>query len=220
MIKGRNGYYVEPRWPVALSILVVLAVLVLMTGRVRLFPFWFPYVIVAALLLPMAGVRLSNADARWRGVERTISLVFPAVVETVVIMTLVYLIFLVLNHTMALGGRQLLASSIGTWITNVLAFSIVYWQMDRGGPEARANNDGSRPDWLFPQAGVPELAPDGWRPMYADYLFLAFSTASAFSTTDVAPLTMRAKMLMMFESIVSLITLVIVAARAINILSG
>jgi uncharacterized membrane protein len=76
------------------------------------------------------------------------------------------------------------------------------------------------PDWVFPQEGLTERAPPGWRPSFVDYLFLSFSTASAFSTTDVIPMTSRAKLLMMFQSIVSLSTIAVVAARAINILGG
>jgi hypothetical protein len=100
-------------------------------------------------------------------------------------------------------------------------FALLYWQLDRGGPAGRASSAPPRPDWLFPQddAGPEHLAP-GWRPRFIDYLFLAFSTATAFSTTDALPLTGRAKLAMMSESAVSLVTLVVVAARAINVLGS
>jgi hypothetical protein len=211
---------VEARWPVALSILAVLLLLTMLPARVRLFPRWSPYVMGTALLLPMAGVWLSGASARWRRVERVTALVFSCLAEVTTFITLFYLIVQMLNRPAESSGRQLLMSSMGAWVTNVLAFSIVYWQMDRGGPEARANGAGHRPDWLFPQTGVPDEAPPGWWPTYIDYLFLSFSTATAFSTTEVAPLTSRAKMLMMTESAVSLSTLVVVASRAINILGS
>jgi uncharacterized membrane protein len=119
-----------------------------------------------------------------------------------------------------IGGLQLLTSSIAVWVTNVLMFSLLYWQIDRGGPESRANNADTKPDWLFPQVGAPDDVPPGWRPTFVDYLFLGYSTATAFSTTDVMPLTSRAKMLMMLESTISLATIVVVAARAINILGS
>ena len=76
----------------------------------------------------------------------------------------------------------------------------------------------ARPDWLFPQAGIPEDVPPDWRPLFFDYLFLGYNTATAFSPTDVLPLTHRAKLLMMLESTISLLTLVIVVSRAINVL--
>jgi hypothetical protein len=210
----------ESRWPVVLAILAVLLVLTLLPARTRLVPFWFPYAVGMALLLPVVGVWLSGAQARWLRVERTTTLVFSVLAEAMTLTTLLYLIFEMLNRPADFSGRQLLTSSIAAWITNVLAFSLVYWRIDRGGPEARANDAGMKPDWLFPQTGVPEEAPPDWRPAYVDYLFLSFSTATAFSPTDALPLTSRAKILMMLESAVSLLTLVTVAARAINTLGS
>ncbi len=160
------------------------------------------------------------AHRRGVRVERTTTLVFSVLAEAVTITTLLYLVLKMLNRPADFSGRQLLTSSIAAWITNVLAFSLRYWRIDRGGPEARANDAGMKPDWLFPQTGVPEEAPPDWRPTYVDYLFLSFSTATAFSPTDALPLTSRAKILMILESAVSLLTLVTVAARAINILGS
>lgn len=211
---------IEPRWPLVLATLAVLCVLTFLPARIRLFPSWFPYAVGMALLLPMAVVWLSGAQARWLRVERTTTLVFSVLAEAVTLTTVLYLVIKMLDRPEDFSGRQLLTSSIGAWITNVLAFSLVYWRIDRGGPEARANDAGRKPDWLFPQTGVPEEAPPDWRPTYVDYLFLAFSTAMAFSPTDALPLTSRAKLLMMLESAVSLLTLVTVAARAINILGS
>ncbi len=211
---------VEPRWPVVLAILGVLFVLTLLPARVRLLPSWTPYVLGIALLVPIAGVWLSGADARWLRIERATTLVFSLLAEAITFVTLLYLVVAMLNRPEDFSGRQLLTSSVGAWITNILVFALVDWQIDRGGPEARANDAGVKPDWLFPQTGVPELAPPGWRPTFIDYLFLAFSTATAFSPTDALPLTTRAKLLMMTESAVSLVTIVTVAARAINLLGG
>ncbi len=211
---------VEPRWPVVLAILGVLFVLTLLPARVRLLPAWTPYALGIALLVPIAGVWLSGADARWLRVERRTTLVFSLLAEAVTFTTLMYLVAAMLNRPEEFSGRQLLTSSVGAWITNVLVFALVDWQIDRGGPEARLSDAGAKPDWLFPQTGVPELVAPAWRPTFIDYVFLAFSTATAFSPTDVLPLTTRAKLLMMIESSVSLVTIVTVAARAINLLGG
>jgi hypothetical protein len=119
----------------------------------------------------------------------------------------------------AIDGLTLLGSSVGTWITNVLIFALLYWQIDLGGPEARINNAGRRPDWLFSQTGVPDVLPD-WRPTFIDYLFLAYTTATAFSPTDTLPLTARAKVLLMLESAIAMTTVIVVASRAINILGS
>jgi hypothetical protein len=193
---------------------------VLLPERVVLFPAWFPYVIGIALILPMAAVGLSAEKARWLRVERTIMLLFIVAMGVGTLANLASLIRAMVRRSGEVGGLQLLSSSIVVWVSNVLIFSLLYWRIDRGGPEARANNTGTRPDWLFPQAGAPEDAPPDWRPTFVDYLFLGFSTATAFSPTDALPLTSRAKMLMMLESTMSLGTIVVVASRAINILGS
>ncbi len=211
---------IEPRWPVVLAILAAILMVVLLPERVVLFPAWFPYVIGIALILPMAAVRLSAEKARWLRVERTIMLLFIVAMGVGTLANLASLIGAMVRRSGEVGGLQLLSSSIVVWVSNVLIFSLLYWRIDRGGPEARANNAGTRPDWLFPQAGAPEDAPPDWRPTFVDYLFLGFSTATAFSPTDALPLTSRAKMLMMLESTMSLGTIVVVASRAINILGS
>jgi hypothetical protein len=211
---------IEPRWPVVLAILAAILMVVLLPERVVLFPVWFPYVIGIALILPMAAVGLSAEKARWLRVERTIMLLFIVAMGVGTLANLASLIRAMVRRSGEVGGLQLLASSIVVWVSNVLIFSLLYWRIDRGGPEARANNAGARPDWLFPQVGAPEDAPPDWRPTFVDYLFLGFSTATAFSPTDALPMTSRAKMLMMLESTMSLGTIVVVASRAINILGS
>jgi hypothetical protein len=211
----------EPRWPVAIAILAVILLLALLPGRLRLFPIWAPYVVGVAVLAPIVAVGLTAARPRWLRVERAVTLLFFVVAAVVTLANLGNLIGAMIRRPSDISGLQLFASSIAVWFINVLIFSLLYWQMDRGGPEARVNNAGTKPDWLFPQEGAPaEDVPPGWRPAFVDYLFLGYSTATAFSTTDVMPLTSRAKMLMMLESTISLATIVVVAARAINILGS
>ena len=215
-----SGPQFEPRWPVALTIVAVIALLAVLPGRVRVFPAWFPYVMGIVVLVPMAAPRLTGAQPRWLHVERWTTALFFLFGWGGNIACLAYLIHAMVNRPADISGLQLLESSIAVWVINVLMFSLLYWQMDRGGPEARVNNAGTRPDWLFPQMGAAEDAPPDWRPTFVDYLFLGYSTATAFSTTDVMPLTSRAKLLMMLESTISLATIVVVAARAINILGS
>jgi hypothetical protein len=211
---------VEARWPVALATVVLLALLELLPSRVRMLPKWFPYLLVLALIVPMAAVTISAAKARWLRIERVVVYLFVASAGLLNLSALRFLLTEMLHRSKEITGLHLLSSSIALWATNVLVFSLMYWRMDRGGPENRANRMSARFDWLFPQEGAPEHVPPDWHPVFVDYLFLAFSTATAFSTTDVLPLTSRAKMLMMFESTVSLVTIVTVAARAINILGS
>ena len=211
----------EPRWPVALAIVAVLFLLAVLPDRVRLFPVWFTNVIGMAVLVSIAAVGLTAAKARWLRIERTGVLLFVVVKGAANLATLAYLVDVMVRRSSEVGGLQLLASSTAVWVTNVLVFSLLYWQVDRGGPEGRVAHTGTRPDWLFPQEGAPAGdVPSAWRPVFVDYLYLGYSTATAFSTTDAMPLTSRAKLLMMLESTISLATVVVVASRAINILGN
>jgi uncharacterized membrane protein len=97
-------------------------------------------------------------------------------------------------------------------------FALWYWELDRGGPAARATAPRPYPDFLFPQMQSPELAPDNWEPSFTDYLYVSFTNATAFSPTDVMPLSRWAKLTMMLHSMVSVVTVALVIARAVNIL--
>jgi hypothetical protein len=198
----------------------LLFLLEVLPGRVRLLPTWFPYALGLVVLVPVAGVWLSGANALWLKIEEIATLSFAVIAETVTFTSLLYLIGGMVKRPEDFNGIQLFMSSISAWASNVMAFSLLYWRIDRGGPEARLNNAASRPDWLFPQTGVPDEAPLNWSPTYVDYLFLSFNTATAFSPTDTLPLTSRAKLLTMFESSVALCILIVIAARAINLIGS
>ena len=116
------------------------------------------------------------------------------------------------------SGTQLLAEGLAVWSTNVRAFGLWFWAFDRGGPVIRLRPDPPPTDFQFPQMENPQLAEPGWRPHFVDYLYLAFTNALAFSPTDAMPLSHTAKLLMLVESAISALTIVLVAARAVNIL--
>jgi uncharacterized membrane protein len=123
-----------------------------------------------------------------------------------------------LLHTSNQNGHQLILSGIVLWCTNVLLFGLWYWEVDRGGPAARAGRERDFPDFLFPQMSDPRWAPKNWTPRLIDYLYVSLTNATAFSPTDTMPLTPTAKWLMSAQSIASLITVGLVVARAVNIL--
>jgi len=208
----------EPRWPPTLAILVVLLVMIELPPHVLVRPIWVSRLAGLAALVPMAAVALTTASTRWLRIERTIIMLIAVAYIANTIIELADMIGIITLHPPESRPLALLTSSVTIWVTNVLTFSLLYWQIDRGGPYARTIKSGIKPDWLFPQAGIPEDAPPDWRPFFLDYLSLGYNTATAFSPTDVLPLTRRAKMLMMTESTISLLTLVFVAARAVNIL--
>lgn len=208
----------EPRWPVVVTVAAVVLLLGLLPGPIRLMPLWATFVIGGVVLAPIVAVGLTAARARWLRVERMVTLAFFVFTAGGTLLNLANLIRTMAERSAEVTGLQLLSSSVAVWVTNVLTFSLWYWQMDRGGPELRVKRAGARADWLFPQEGAPAGdVPPAWRPAFVDYLYLSYSTATAFSTTEVAPLTARAKLLMMLESSISLATIMIVAARAINI---
>jgi hypothetical protein len=115
------------------------------------------------------------------------------------------------------SGAQLLLKGITVWGTNAVAFGLWYWAFDRGGPVRRVEPDPPPPDFQFPQMENPELAAPDWQPELVDYIYVAFTNAIAFSPTDAMPLSRRAKLLMLTESTISAVTVLLVAARAVNI---
>ena len=116
-------------------------------------------------------------------------------------------------------GRELILAGVEIWVTNVLLFTVWYWQLDRGGPLIRAMETCPGPDFLFPQMTDPGLGGLDWRARYIDYFYTSFTNATAFSPTDTMPLSAEAKMLMLVQSLASLITIGMVFARAVNILT-
>jgi uncharacterized membrane protein len=117
------------------------------------------------------------------------------------------------------NGTVLLATGAALWVTNVIAFSLWFWLLDRGGPAARALGTPHAAAFAFPENTSQELAPPNWRPQYPDYLYLAFTNSTALSPTDTMPMTRWAKMLMLVQSTISLVIAVMIVARAVNILN-
>jgi uncharacterized membrane protein len=127
---------------------------------------------------------------------------------------------LVTTSSENLGGGQLLFTAATIWTANVIVFGMCYWDIDAGGPFERARHGRAKPDFQFPQDENRELAPDDWRPRVWDYLYVSLTTGSAFSPTDAMPLTLKAKLLMGVESVFSLVLVVLVTARAVNVLGS
>ena len=177
--------------------------------------FLLPAVEVGLLVLLVA-VNPFRIDRTSR-VQRMLSLAVLAVVVLSNGWSEVLLVQRILGgHSSAAG--PLLAGGAAIWLTNVLAFGLAYWEFDRGGPAVRASGERPFPDFLFAQMQNPEMAPPDWEPAIADYLYLSFTNAAAFSPTDVLPLSRWAKLLMLTQSVVALAVVVLVVARAVNVL--
>lgn len=116
-----------------------------------------------------------------------------------------------------LQGIELLGAAVAIWVSNVVVFALLYWLIDRGGPEERSARTFQYGDFLFPERSGENSAPPEWNPTFVDYLFLAFTGATGFGLTHSVPVSRRGKLLMMTEATISLIALVIVGARAVAI---
>jgi uncharacterized membrane protein len=174
-----------------------------------------PYLCLAAMLL-LGLNRLVRHDRRREIVIGLLALVWVFTVLGVIVLVA----SLVAHSAVQATGRQLLFSGGAVWFTNAVAFGLAFWELDCGGPVSRALATGARkPDFQFPQDENPQLAREGWRPRLWDYFYVSLTNATAFSPTDVMPLTRPAKALMAAESTLSAVTVLLVAARAVNILA-
>jgi len=205
----------ESRWPASLAVIVALVLYVTLPERFTAGPTWLLPILEAAILIPLtiAVPRRAADEAAW---HRMVSIVLIAVVNAANVISLVLLVRTLLRGGSE-GGAQLLFAAMQIWLTNVLVFALWYWELDRGGPSARLRLGDRAPDFLFPQMATPNVAPN-WMPHFVDYLYVAFTNATAFSPTDTMPLTAQAKLLMLVQSLASLLTVALVAARAVNIL--
>jgi uncharacterized membrane protein len=168
---------------------------------------------LAALLFGLNPGRIS----RHRKETWAIGIALTSVMTISNIASVIQLIQSLINGTVK-DANSLLAFGGSIWLTNVVVFGLWYWEFDRGGPGARAEALDPYPDFMFPQMTDPQYAPVDWTPKFFDYLYISFTNASAFSPTDVMPLSRWAKQLMTIQSITSLVTVGLVIARAVNIL--
>ena len=207
----------EPRWPMATAVLAATFLYVGMPHRGRVPGWWLGPVLQLVLLGVLIAQDRGRIDRRSAGLRRLM-------VALLVVMTLgiaLSVIVLAVDILVAVRGvtaTVLLGRGAAIWVENVIVFSLWYWQLDRGGPAERAASSPVPPSFAFPENATPELAPEEWRPTYPDYLYLAYTNATAFSPTDTLPVRRWAKLTMMVQSTLSLVIAILVLARAINIL--
>ncbi len=207
--------YWEPQAVVAVAILLDLA----LPARLSVGPTWLLPGVEALLLIGLI-VASPNPRIRHSPFRRHIALLLIALVSAVNLYSLVQLCHYLL-HGHVNNGRELVFSGIALWGTNVLLFGLWYFELDRGGPLARARKEERYPDFLFVQMTDAErYAPEAWAPRLIDYLYTSFTNATAFSPTDTMPLTPAAKWLMSTQALASLTTIGLIFARAVNTLQG
>jgi uncharacterized membrane protein len=207
----------ESRWPARIAVLVAIALYITLPQRLTYGPRWVVPALEGALLIPLALMSPHRQDLNSK-IQRVLALGLIVVINAANVISLGLLVRLLLEGGKA-SGKDLIFSAIQIWLTNVIVFALWYWELDRGGPEARAQPHHRQPDFLFPQMVTPDAAPKGWCPSFFDYVYVSATNSTAFSPTDTMPLTQWAKMLMLVQSLASLLTVALVAARAVNILS-
>jgi hypothetical protein len=209
----------ESRWPMAGAVLAAIVLTFLLPEGLRLFDNWLVPAIEGALLVALVVSDPGKIDRRSRQL-RWLSIALVGILVASALLGTANLIDELIN-----GGEDtdsagdLLAAGAIVWGANIIAFSLLYWELDSGGAASRAHRIHAYPGFAFPQQINPDLAPPGWQPRYFDYLYLAFTNATAFSPTDAMPMAPWAKVSMAVEATASLAILGLVVARAVNVFS-
>jgi hypothetical protein len=225
----------------ALDFWLARAAVVLIAGLQLLFvnanltfgPRWMAPAVEMVLLIPLSAAtawtqqraRQATEDRHWIAIGHHRQWIRRlALALTILVMLINFEALLSVTHALLKGargpsGQSLLLDALNIWFTNVVVFALWFWNIDDGGPAGRGLKPKSTPDFLFPQMlGEGDKDP-AWSPGFLDYVYVSFTNATAFSPTDTMPLSVRSKMLMALEAFVSLLTVGLVAARAVNILS-
>ena len=223
---GLGEEEVESRWEAApaVALVILLQILLGVVSRAKGWDLWeLPWWVWLVTVVPEVALFALLAWNRPRlaleqsGYRRTVALTLLGVISATNALLLVALIGSIVRGDETSGG-ELLLKALAVWTTNVIAFGVWYWEIDRGGPVRRLGKNPPSPDFQFPQMENPELAEPDWQPHIVDYLYVSFTNSIAFSPTDAMPLTRRVKLLMLAESSISSVTILLVAARSINIL--
>ena len=210
----------EPRWPASAAVLAALILNWPLPGKFTLVPNWLLAALELALLIPLtiAEPNRRQGEPIW---QRLGAVALIALVNAANVASLVLLVQDLLQGKVngkPIIATSLLVSALLIWLTNVLVFALWYWELDRGGPDERSHPAHRQPDFLFPQMTTPHCTHSEWAPTFMDYLYVSLTNATAFSPTDTMPLTPWAKALMAVQALTSLLTIALVAARAVNIL--
>ena len=208
----------EARLPVALTVLAAIALQLVLPSRLGLQPKYLVPGLETALLIALTVANPRRLNKRSRALRLGGVALIALVILTNGFSAGLLIIDLLESRGPATTAGELLSSAGDIYLTNIIAFGLLYWELDRGGPVARAHADIPHPDFMFPQMINPDLAPVHWEPRITDYLYLSLTNATAFSPTDTMPLSPKAKVLMGVQSSIALITVGLAIARVANIL--
>jgi hypothetical protein len=207
----------EPRWPMAAAVVAAIVLTILLPREQRLLPAGVLPVIEGFLLVALIAGDPGAIDRR-STLLRGLSIALVSILVVSALAGTTQLIdVLITGGSQTNSASDLLEAGSIVWVGNVLAFALLYWELDGGGAAARLHHSRAQADFAFPQQMNPELAPVGWRPRFVDYLYLAFTNATALSPTDAMPIAAWAKLVMIVQSVSSLAILGLVIARAVNL---
>lgn len=217
--ENEPGFVGEARWPMAGAVLAAILLTFLLPSDVRIFPVWVLPSIEALLLVALVAGDPGEISRRSRQL-RWLSIVLVALLLLASLLSTILLVASLIQGGDKLDtADSLLAAGAVVWGSNVLAFSLLFWELDCGGAAERAHRMPPYPDFAFVQQINPDLAPPGWRPRFVDYLYLSITNSIALSPTDTMPMTPWAKSAMAAQSIISLLIIGLVIARAVNVLN-
>jgi hypothetical protein len=209
----------EMRWPVTVTLTIAAMLQVFVPDKLVLArPTWVLPAAEGVLMIVLIAANPKRIN-RQSSFMRTVGLVLGGLLTLANGWSVGRLAVGITQGTLGQKAGQLLITGAVIWLTNVAVFALWYWEFDRGGPAARALNLGNKlPDFQFPQmVSPPEMVKPEWEPIFVDYLYLAFTNATAFSPTDVMPMSRWAKAAMTLQTVISIITLALVISRAVNI---
>ena len=202
-----------------LAVVIVIVLISALPERLSPLPRWvFPSALTILLIALIAtdpgAITKTARGLRWLSIALVVMMAAAALSATALLIR-----DLVRGSPLTASATTLLATGSSVWVINIVAFALLYWEFDCGGPAARDHGMPPYPDLAFPQQLTPGVAPPGWRPQFVDYLYLGITDAVAFSPTDAMPLVPWAKLAMAIEAVISLAILGLVIARAINVLT-
>lgn len=207
----------DPIWQLQFG---VVAIMVLQYFTNSSFLPYDKYIIIAfeAIVLFALAIVTSDGYHRVSAARRLLAMILITIVAAINIFSLIFLVqALLFGDTSQMDGHDLLLNGMTIYITNIFMFALLYWEMDGGGPDSRVADVRQR-DFLFPQMIHEAIAKAGWLPGFTDYLYLSTTNVTNFASADTIPISHRAKLLMMIQALVSVIAVVLVAARTIGVL--
>ncbi len=210
----------ESRWPMAIAVFAVVVLASVPPARFTVGPVPLFPVIVSVLLVVLVLGDPGRIDRRSRWLRNVSILLVGVLVVGTVAGTFVLVVELVNGSPSVSQAGPLLIYTAKVWVGNNVAFALLYWNMDRGGPAERVHGTTRYPDFVFPQMSDASLAGPDWRPRFIDYLYIGFTNANAFSPTDTLPLTGKAKLAMQTQALISFTILTLALARVVNVFTS